>query len=102
MTQNSSAAGQLVADRTLWKWATLTLPLAIAAEVFLFGAVVAAITDSDPKADPSRHLLFSIVTVVMVLAVILLWRRRASAARGAALGVATAGAFLVLFWVVTL
>ncbi|MEV6071013.1 hypothetical protein AB0L82_31085 [Nocardia sp. NPDC052001] len=89
-------------DSAFWRSATITLPLAIAGEAALFAAVVAAITNSDPQADPSRHLLFSIGTAITVLAVTLLWRRRTSTAQGAALGVATAGAFLLLFWVVTL
>ncbi|MFF2557384.1 hypothetical protein ACFVUS_40730 [Nocardia sp. NPDC058058] len=90
------------ADSAFWRSATVTLPLAIAGEAALFAAVVAAITDSDPKADPSRHLLFSIGAAIAVLAVTLLWRRRTPTAQGAALGVATAGAFLLLLWAATL
>ncbi|MFB8004766.1 hypothetical protein [Nocardia sp. NPDC056000] len=43
-------------DSAFWRSATITLPLAIAGEAALFAAVVAAITDSDPQADPLAFL----------------------------------------------
>ncbi|MEV6769702.1 hypothetical protein AB0N05_13845 [Nocardia sp. NPDC051030] len=91
-----------MSDAVFWKWATLMLPVAIAIEVALFGAVASAITNSDPTADPSRHLIFGVVVIAAAAAAALLARRRTSAGRGAALGVVTACGFLLLTWVVTL
>ncbi|WP_067565256.1 hypothetical protein [Nocardia acidivorans] len=102
MTQQTSGLQKLKSDNVFWKWATITLPLAIALEAALFGAVVAAITDSDPTADPSRHLLFGIVSAAMGIATVMLWRRNTSPTRGAAFGVGGGLAFLVIFWLVTL
>ncbi|MCP9619917.1 Uncharacterised protein [Nocardia otitidiscaviarum] len=89
-------------DRSFWRWATLALPLAIAFEAALFAAIGSAIVNSDPVADPSRHLLFSIVAAVMVTGAILLFRKGTSASRGTALGTTAACAFLLFFWLVTL
>ncbi|GAA5073647.1 hypothetical protein [Nocardia iowensis] len=90
-----------MSDSVFWQMTTLAVPVASATAAMLFAFVVRLADAAYPSVDPSKHVIFAVVTVLMAAAATLLALRRTPRRLGAAVGTATAG-FLVLFvWLAT-
>lgn len=92
----------LTSNSVFWQAATVAVPLASATAVMLFGLAIGVADAVYPTFEVSKHLVFAVVTSIMVAAVGLLVWRGTPRALGAAIGTVIPGLLLVLVWLVNL
>ncbi|MGY4102602.1 hypothetical protein ACW2Q0_24035 [Nocardia sp. R16R-3T] len=91
-----------ISNSVFWQAATVAVPVASATTVMLFGLVIGLADAAHPTFEVPKHLVFAIVTSVMLAAVGLLVRRGTPRTLGAAIGTVIPGLLLVLVWMVNI
>ncbi|MFD3508799.1 hypothetical protein [Nocardia sp. NPDC058666] len=92
----------LVADSAFWQAATIAVPAASVMIVTLFGFLARLADAAYPSLDVSQHLVYGILTAVVVVVAGCLIVRRTARTLGAAVGTAVPGILLTLSWVASI